>query len=290
MRLPKLVAKVWVFLLCLVWFGIPARVWASSSRTHKDRSREARGNKGREASSRGRDTVRRGDRRESRYSARSGERSRGGRYEGRDRYSRREARRYERDRRGGRYASREDRYDRYSRGRRGRLARDSRGRYGSRYDRQYESRYESRGRDSRPQEQPDRNIRFSDADDRSAASTRMVTGIPADRITEIQRALIKSGYLTGDPSGQYDSATSAAMKQFQMGNGFRASGLPSAESLKRLGVAKNSNDGYAVPIGNGIAPAKKPTDPGVSGIKTEVAPAKPADRPIEAPKADPKKN
>ncbi|HEY6327772.1 MAG TPA: peptidoglycan-binding protein [Blastocatellia bacterium] len=276
MRLSKLVAKVWVFLLCMVWIGVPARVWARPKSTHRDRSRETRGSRGREATSRGR------------YSARDAERSRGARYADRGRSSRREARSYDRDRGRGRYASRDDRYDRYGRGRSGRLARYSRGR--SRYDRRYESRYESRGAVSRSQEQPDHYIRFSDAEDRSAASTRTLNGIPADRVTEIQQALIKSGYLTGDPSGQYDSATSAAMKQFQMGNGFRASGLPSAESLKRLGVSKNSNDGYAVPIANGTIPAKKPAGAAAGGMKTEAAPTKPADHPIEAPKTESKRN
>ena len=39
-----------------------------------------------------------------------------------------------------------------------------------------------------------------------------------------------------------------AMKQFQGANRLPTTGLPSAHTLKRLGVAKRSNDGYAVPI------------------------------------------
>jgi hypothetical protein len=61
-------------------------------------------------------------------------------------------------------------------------------------------------------------------------------GIPSERATEIQKALIKAGYLDGPPSGQYDDATIQAMKQYQSANGLPQTGLPSALLLKRLGV------------------------------------------------------
>ena len=87
------------------------------------------------------------------------------------------------------------------------------------------------------------------------------SGIPTERVTEIQRALIKEGYLEGQATGQYDDATIAAMKQFQTDNGFPASGLPSAYTLKKLGVSKRSNDGYAVPINSATEDQKKPQQP-----------------------------
>jgi len=74
------------------------------------------------------------------------------------------------------------------------------------------------------------------------------SGIPSERVTEIQNALIKTGYLAGPASGQYDDATIQAMKQFQAANGFPETGSPSAPALKKLGVAKRSNDGYAMPV------------------------------------------
>jgi N-acetylmuramoyl-L-alanine amidase len=67
-------------------------------------------------------------------------------------------------------------------------------------------------------------------------------------VTEIQNALIKSGYLDGPASGLYDDSTIDAMKQFQAKNGLSQTGLPSAPLLKKLGVPKRSNDGYAVPV------------------------------------------
>jgi peptidoglycan hydrolase-like protein with peptidoglycan-binding domain len=49
-------------------------------------------------------------------------------------------------------------------------------------------------------------------------------------------------------SGLYDDATIDAMKEFQARNGLSQTGLPSARLLKKLGVPKGSNDGYAVPV------------------------------------------
>ena len=82
----------------------------------------------------------------------------------------------------------------------------------------------------------------------SAAPRPSSGGIPSERATEIQKALIKAGYMDGPPSGQYDDATIQAMKQYQAANGLPQTGLPSAPLLKRLGVPKHSNDGYAVPV------------------------------------------
>ena len=82
----------------------------------------------------------------------------------------------------------------------------------------------------------------------SAAPRPASSGIPSERATEIQKALIKAGYLDGPPSGQYDEATTQAMKQYQSANGLPQTGLPSAALLKKLGVPKRSNDGYAVPV------------------------------------------
>ena len=67
--------------------------------------------------------------------------------------------------------------------------------------------------------------------------------------------------MEGQPNGQYDDSTTAAMKQFQTDNGFPASGLPSAHTLKKLGVSKRSNDGYAVPINTATEDQKKSPQP-----------------------------
>jgi murein L,D-transpeptidase YcbB/YkuD len=77
---------------------------------------------------------------------------------------------------------------------------------------------------------------------------RPASGISPERATEIQHALIKAGYMEGAATGQYDEITIQAMKQFQSANGLPGTGMPSAATLKKLGVSKRSNDGYAVPV------------------------------------------
>jgi len=126
------------------------------------------------------------------------------------------------------------------RGRRGESA-SRRGRHGR------EERY-ARGRHSRRDRYARRSRRYEPRETVAASYSRPASGIPTERVTEIQNALMKGGYLSGPASGQYDDATSSAMRRFQSANGMQATGLPSAASLKRLGVAKGSNDGYAVPI------------------------------------------
>lgn len=92
--------------------------------------------------------------------------------------------------------------------------------------------------------------RRADSDVVAAAPVPRPTGssISSERITEIQNALIKAGYLEGPASGQYDDNTMQAMKQFQAANKIAETGVPSAPALKKLGVPKRSDDGYAVPV------------------------------------------
>ena len=57
-----------------------------------------------------------------------------------------------------------------------------------------------------------------------------------DRVTEIQQALIRNGYLQGEPTGQWDDTTQKAMQKFQQANGFQPTGLPEAKPLMKLGL------------------------------------------------------
>ena len=61
-------------------------------------------------------------------------------------------------------------------------------------------------------------------------------GIDSARATEIQQALIREHYLTGDPSGTWDSATVAAMQKFQADQGWQTKLTPDSRALKKLGL------------------------------------------------------
>lgn len=61
--------------------------------------------------------------------------------------------------------------------------------------------------------------------------------IPPERVSEIQTALAKRGYFSGTPNGRYDDSTKDAMRRFQADNNLTVSGLPSARTLKLLGLS-----------------------------------------------------
>ena len=61
----------------------------------------------------------------------------------------------------------------------------------------------------------------------------------ADRITEIQSALARTGYYTGDPSGKWDGSTVEALQKFQSANGLDSTGKLDALSLQKLGLGSD---------------------------------------------------
>jgi Putative peptidoglycan binding domain len=56
------------------------------------------------------------------------------------------------------------------------------------------------------------------------------------RVTEIQQALIREHYMTGEPNGQWDATTTAAMKKFQADQGWQTKLMPDSRALKKLGL------------------------------------------------------
>lgn len=59
------------------------------------------------------------------------------------------------------------------------------------------------------------------------------------RATQIQNSLIKSGYLSGDASGHWDSQTQAAMQKFQADNGWQTKLIPDSRAIIKLGLGPN---------------------------------------------------
>ena len=76
------------------------------------------------------------------------------------------------------------------------------------------------------------------------------------RVTEIQQALIREHYLTGEANGQWDARSKAAMQKYQADQGWQTKLMPDARALKKLGLgpdysnainAKNSTFGDPAP-------------------------------------------
>jgi putative peptidoglycan binding protein len=60
--------------------------------------------------------------------------------------------------------------------------------------------------------------------------------IDPDRAREIQTALIHQNYLSGEPSGQWDSDTQAAMQKYQSDHGWQTKLTPDSRALIKLGL------------------------------------------------------
>lgn len=64
--------------------------------------------------------------------------------------------------------------------------------------------------------------------------------IDDQRATQIQSALIKAGYLNGEPSGHWDSSSQAAMEKLQADNGWQTKLVPDSRALIKLGLGPGS--------------------------------------------------
>jgi hypothetical protein len=66
-----------------------------------------------------------------------------------------------------------------------------------------------------------------------------VIGIAPDRATQIQTALIKAGYMTGQPTGVWDATSQQAMQKLQGDNGWQTRLTPDSRALIKLGLGPN---------------------------------------------------
>ena len=86
--------------------------------------------------------------------------------------------------------------------------------------------------------------------------------IDSERVTQIQQALVREHYLTGEPTGSWDDSTKAAMQKYQGDQGWQTKLMPDSRALKKLGLgpdysnalnAKNST--FATPPASSTIPA-----------------------------------
>ena len=63
--------------------------------------------------------------------------------------------------------------------------------------------------------------------------------IKPDRAMEIQQALIREHYLSGEPTGVWDTRTQAALVKFQADNGWQTKVVPDSRALIKLGLGPN---------------------------------------------------
>ncbi|MGF7181246.1 peptidoglycan-binding domain-containing protein [Tunturiibacter psychrotolerans] len=78
--------------------------------------------------------------------------------------------------------------------------------------------------------------RLSNKHSKSATKPAGQRGIDDARATQIQASLIKSGYLSGEASGHWDSQTESAMQKFQEDNGWQTKLIPDSRAIIKLGL------------------------------------------------------
>jgi peptidoglycan hydrolase-like protein with peptidoglycan-binding domain len=89
--------------------------------------------------------------------------------------------------------------------------------------------------------------------------------IDSERVTQIQQALIREHYLSGEPSAKWDSETQAAMLKFQGDQGWQTKLMPDSRALIKLGLGPNHSDAINASEGANFntlsAPASQPSTP-----------------------------
>ena len=65
--------------------------------------------------------------------------------------------------------------------------------------------------------------------------------IDPQRAEEIQQALIREHYLTGEATGKWDSASEEAMRRYQADNGWQNKTVPDSRALIKLGLGPSKD-------------------------------------------------
>ena len=84
----------------------------------------------------------------------------------------------------------------------------------------------------------------------TAPKPRTIAHIDAERSTQIQTALIRSGYLTGTPTGVWDAQTQGAMEKLQADNGWQTKLVPDARAIIKLGLGPGTTTAAELATGN----------------------------------------
>ncbi|MDR3740013.1 MAG: peptidoglycan-binding domain-containing protein [Terracidiphilus sp.] len=86
-------------------------------------------------------------------------------------------------------------------------------------------------------------------------------GIDSARATEIQQALIREHYMSGEPTGSWDSTTQAAMQKYQADQGWQTKLLPDSRALVKLGLGPDYSGAINAKTGNFVPPPPDNTLP-----------------------------
>jgi peptidoglycan hydrolase-like protein with peptidoglycan-binding domain len=100
---------------------------------------------------------------------------------------------------------------------------------------------------------------------RRAPKKRGQQVIEPERVSQIQLALIREHYLSGDATGKWDATTQAAMQKYQADQGWQTRLMPDSRALRKLGLGPDYSNAINAPNSSFAPP------PPVSTIPTEQA-------------------
>jgi hypothetical protein len=92
--------------------------------------------------------------------------------------------------------------------------------------------------------------------------------IDPDRAREIQTALIHQNYLSGEPSGQWDTETQSAMQKFQSDHGWQTKLTPDSRALIKLGLGPDHSGSLPTAAANKPAATPEPPAPTMAESNT----------------------
>jgi peptidoglycan hydrolase-like protein with peptidoglycan-binding domain len=81
---------------------------------------------------------------------------------------------------------------------------------------------------------------FSKHQSKAATKSASQRTIDPERASQIQSALIHSGYLSGEASGHWDANTEAAMQRYQAANGWQTKLTPDSRAIIKLGLGSSA--------------------------------------------------
>jgi len=71
------------------------------------------------------------------------------------------------------------------------------------------------------------------------ASGRGLDKIDSERARQIQEALVRQHYLSGEPTGKWDANTEDALRRYQVDHGWQDKTVPDSRALIKLGLGPN---------------------------------------------------
>jgi hypothetical protein len=93
---------------------------------------------------------------------------------------------------------------------------------------------------------------------RPAKKLRVPQAIEPARVSLIQDAVLKAHYLTGEPSGVWDSSTVAAMQKYQADNSWQTKLMPDSRALIKLGLGPDYSGAINAKGSNFVSLASAP--------------------------------